>query len=151
MSRILEFQSTDEQTVVARILVELHQAIDANFPNANPSAKQFTKTVITNQGESTRIDNMPPASPEKNPTAPKQAEVVKAAKEASGIHSMTPRTNHRVNPVQASIKTEEIKALMGESKVSHYIRIALLTLLVLGVITFIVLNVLGPQAIIEAN
>lgn len=58
MSRILEFQPTDEQTIVARVLLDLHQAIDSSFPNASESSRQFTKTVLS-EIESTQADQRP--------------------------------------------------------------------------------------------
>lgn len=60
MSRILEFQHADEQTVAARVLLELHQAIDLHFPQAKGSSRQFSKTVLATQAETaTAIDNQP--------------------------------------------------------------------------------------------
>lgn len=60
MSRILEFQHADEQTVVARVLLELHQAIDLHFPEAKGSSRQFSKTLLATQADgSTAVDNQP--------------------------------------------------------------------------------------------
>ena len=59
MSRILEFQPADEQTVVARVLLELHQAIDSHFPDAKGTSRQFTKTILSSGAESTAVDNRP--------------------------------------------------------------------------------------------
>jgi hypothetical protein len=60
MSRILEYQHADEQTVVARILLEVHQAIDEHFPNVEAGSRQFTKTLLTNNvSENTAIDQQP--------------------------------------------------------------------------------------------
>ena len=61
MSRILEFQPADEQTVVARVLLELHQAIDTHFPDVKGSSRQFTKTVLSSRGEATAVDQRPDA------------------------------------------------------------------------------------------
>jgi hypothetical protein len=61
MSRILEHQHADEQTVVSRVLVELHQAIDRNFPHTQSRNRQYAKTVFTGVGESTAIDQRPTA------------------------------------------------------------------------------------------
>lgn len=47
MSRILEYQRSDQATVVSRILLELHRTIDKEFPTINAGSKQFTKTVLT--------------------------------------------------------------------------------------------------------
>jgi hypothetical protein len=62
LSRILELQTTDEQTIVARVLLELHQAIDVNFPNAGGTSRQFSKTVLSTHADSTAIDNQPGAA-----------------------------------------------------------------------------------------
>ena len=59
MSRILEFQPSDEQTIVARVLLELHQEIDIHFPDTKGSSRQFTKTVLSSNSESTAIDQQP--------------------------------------------------------------------------------------------
>ncbi|MCX6124837.1 MAG: hypothetical protein NTV34_08830 [Proteobacteria bacterium] len=59
MSRILEFHPSDEQTIVARVLLELHQEIDLHFPDTKGSSRQFTKTVLSSNSESTAIDQQP--------------------------------------------------------------------------------------------
>jgi hypothetical protein len=58
MSRILEFQPSEEQVIVSRVLLELHRAIDSNFPEAKGSSRQFTKTVLSSDSENTAI-NLP--------------------------------------------------------------------------------------------
>lgn len=53
MNRILEFSPSQEEAVVARILVLVHQAVDTHFPAAAQATRQFTKTVFSGEGEST--------------------------------------------------------------------------------------------------
>ena len=53
MNRILEFSPSQEEAVVARILVLVHQAVDTHFPAAEQATRQFTKTVFSGEGEST--------------------------------------------------------------------------------------------------
>lgn len=53
MNRILEFSPSQEEAVVARILVLVHQAVDEHFPSAEQATRQFTKTVFSGEGERT--------------------------------------------------------------------------------------------------
>ncbi|MBF0440600.1 MAG: hypothetical protein HQK54_01725 [Oligoflexales bacterium] len=46
MSRILEYQPVEEEVIVSRILVQIHQKVDMEFPNAAPASKRFAKTII---------------------------------------------------------------------------------------------------------
>ncbi len=137
MSRILEFQPTDEQTVIARVLVELHQAIDVHFPGAAPSARQFTKTVLTHQGgESTRVDNSPAnsAGSERQDRPAKADELIQGA--APSDFSMTPKTGLSAKKVDTPLATEELRRMMGETTMSRRMRKVLIGSLVAGVIVF---------------
>jgi hypothetical protein len=140
MSRILEFQPTDEHTVVSRVLVELHQAIDVQFPGATPSARQFTKTVLTNQGgESTRIDNVPPgntSSDRPEPLPQKKAEAAADTQMLSDL-SITPKTGKAVPRTDTPLATEELRRLMGETTFSRRFGKLLIVSLVAGVIVFV--------------
>lgn len=141
MTRILEFQPTDEHTVVARVLVELHQAIDLHFPGATPSARQFTKTVLTNHaGESTRIDNaIPPPTPaeafEGMPAPARENSSSDAAR--SSQFSMTPKTGVGARKTQAPLATDELQQLMGETSLSRRLRKVLVGTLVAGIVMFV--------------
>jgi hypothetical protein len=53
MNRILEFTPSQEEAVVSRILVLVHQAVDDHFPTAGHANRQFTKTVFSAEGEPT--------------------------------------------------------------------------------------------------
>jgi hypothetical protein len=142
LSRILEFQPMDEQTVVSRVLIELHQAIDLHFPDANPGGRQFTKTVLTNQSDSTRVDNAPakPASvprsqnPKLQVSPPKGAALQGSfADMAHQELSLTPKTGIRNAFNQELLKTADVRQLIGESRGSQILRFALLILLLIGI------------------
>jgi len=53
MNRILEFSPSQEEAVVSRILVLVHQAVDEYLPSAEKAGRQFTKTVFSGEGERT--------------------------------------------------------------------------------------------------
>ncbi len=144
MSRILEFQPTDEQTIVARVLVELHQAIDVSFPNVKPSAKQFSRTVLTNQGESTRVDNKPQVSDERVIT-PLNEDAASEQDEPGQYISMTPRTNAKNRVKDQFLHTAQLKTIIGESYASRLVRKILVILLLLGLGAFAWLVLIGPQ------
>lgn len=149
MSRILEFQPTDEQTVIARVLVELHQAIDVNFPGANPSARQFSKTVLTHQNDSTRVDNTPSVKPEpKSGQGQKNDEM---NRQDNAAVSMTPKSTHNSTKAIPTMHTAEMRALLGESPFSRGMKTALLTLLVLGIAVLVWLVFLRPESINDFN
>ena len=60
MNRILEFSPSQEEAVVSRILVLVHQAMDEHLPSAGQATRQFTKTVFSEQGgESTSPLRLP--------------------------------------------------------------------------------------------
>lgn len=59
MNRILEFTPSQEEAVVARVLVLVHQAVDEHFPAIAQANRQFTKTVFSGEGESTSIVRQP--------------------------------------------------------------------------------------------
>jgi hypothetical protein len=144
MSRILEFQPTDEQTIVARVLVELHQAIDVSFPNVKPSAKQFSRTVLTNQGESTRVDNKPQVSDERIIT-PLNEDGTPELSDGGQYISMTPRTDAKNRVKDQLLHTAQLKTIIGESYTSRLIRKLLIILLLLGLGAFAWLVLIGPQ------
>jgi hypothetical protein len=143
MSRILEFQPTDEQTIVARVLVELHQAIDVSFPNAKPSARQFSRTVLTNQGESTRIDNMPQSSEERSATTGN--EVGQTSPRSQDKISMTPRTGVNTPDYDSPLQTGQLRSLLGESHTQRILQKALVVLLLIGILVFVWLAFVGPE------
>lgn len=134
MGRIIEFQPSDEQTVVARVLLELHQAIDANFPDANQTNRQFARTVLTNQNESTRIDGIPNAG---SGRSNKQTKEPVAAQPPQSLISMTPKSG--VRKAHTMFGTDDIKTIMGQSKASLGVTQFLWGSLVAGALVFLYL------------
>lgn len=144
MSRILEFQPTDEQTIVARVLVELHQAIDVSFPNVKPSAKQFSRTILTNQGESTRVDNKPQVSDERI-IGPLNEDTTLEQDDGGQYVSMTPRTDAKNRVKDQPLHTAQLKTIIGESYGSRLLGRVLIILLLLGLVAFAWIVLIGPQ------
>ncbi|MBC7661749.1 MAG: hypothetical protein H7249_18805 [Chitinophagaceae bacterium] len=53
MHRSLDFTPVDDEVIVSRILMQVHQAIDEAFPNAQPASARFAKTAFTGYDEPT--------------------------------------------------------------------------------------------------
>ena len=53
MNRILEFTPSQEEVLVARVLVLVHQALDEYLPQARQTDRQFIKTVFREDSERT--------------------------------------------------------------------------------------------------
>ena len=53
MHRSLDFTPVDDEVIVSRILMQLHQAIDESFPNAQPPSSRFARTAFTGYDEPT--------------------------------------------------------------------------------------------------
>ena len=58
MNRLLEYSPATEEAVVSRILVQIHKAVDEHFPSARQANRQFTKTVFSEDTESTALNRM---------------------------------------------------------------------------------------------
>ncbi|MGE0171600.1 MAG: hypothetical protein AB7T49_02395 [Oligoflexales bacterium] len=56
MRELLEFHPESEDTVVSRILIAVHEAIDREFPKANPPPSRFAKTVFSGNDEPTALN-----------------------------------------------------------------------------------------------
>ncbi len=78
MTKILEFTPSQEDAITARVLVMVHRAVDQHFPNTTQPSRQFTKTVFSDDQETTAIrsiaapadpDNVPPPPPAPPPPA----------------------------------------------------------------------------------
>lgn len=50
MTRILDLIPTSEETLVSRVLLLVHRAVDENFPRAEKPNRQFSKTVFSEDG-----------------------------------------------------------------------------------------------------
>ena len=135
MSRILEFQHADEQTVVARVLLELHQAIDLHFPQAKGTSRQFSKTLLATQADSsTAIDNQPAIAAAKAggvavaavaPTIPAKP-AAKAPKANTGFGIEFSKQGSMVGGLSAT--------MMQESRWSRWLTRVLLLSLFLGTV-----------------
>jgi hypothetical protein len=53
MNRIFEFIPSPEEAVVSRTLMLVHQAMDQHLPSASKANRQFTKTILSDDGERT--------------------------------------------------------------------------------------------------
>ena len=93
-NRFLDFTPSQEEAVVSRILVLVHQAIDENFPVVEKADRQFTKTIFTNEGETSELSAAPgPTFGEIEATSPLgvPANVELAGSESADISGATPR------------------------------------------------------------
>lgn len=59
MHRSLDFTPVEDEVIVSRILMHLHQAIDDAFPNAEPASSRFAKTAFTGYDEPTLTQGAP--------------------------------------------------------------------------------------------
>lgn len=57
--RILDFTHVEDEVIVSRILMSLHQTIDEVFPNAQPASHRFAKTAFTGFDEPTLTQGLP--------------------------------------------------------------------------------------------
>jgi hypothetical protein len=57
--RSLDFTPVDDEVIVSRILMALHQTIDEVFPHAQPASSRFAKTAFTGYDEPTLTQSMP--------------------------------------------------------------------------------------------
>ncbi len=129
MSRILELQPTDEQTIVARVLLELHQAIDAHFPNVNASARQFTKTVLSHQSDQPAAEKQANASS----TAFNPNQVSKTQPKSSLSHSQSSNLEFS----KPGMQMESMRATaMEEAPWSRWLTKLLVVSLIAGAILF---------------
>ena len=49
MSRLLDFNPTEEDIVISRVLVSVHKAIDKKFPHASPAPSRFAKLTLEDE------------------------------------------------------------------------------------------------------
>ena len=93
MSRILDFTPSQEEAVVARVLVLVHQAMDEHLPYAGQANRQFTKTIFSGSDE--RTSGTIPAAPDFDDVAAQSAFGSKEATSPDGqpgtISSDTPQ------------------------------------------------------------
>lgn len=57
MSKLFDYNIEPKDDIITRILLNVHLAIDENFPNAEAAPKRFSQTVFNkDQGEDTQIN-----------------------------------------------------------------------------------------------
>ncbi len=57
--RVFDFTPAEQEVVVSRVLVHLHQAIDDAFPHARPASQRFAKTAFVGYDEPTLTQLVP--------------------------------------------------------------------------------------------
>ena len=70
MTKILEFTPSQEDAVTARILVMVHRAVDQHFPHTTQPSRQFTKTVFSDDQETTAIRSISSTPEPETPLTP---------------------------------------------------------------------------------
>ena len=85
MKRILEFSPTDQDVIVSRSLVMVHQTIDSHFPGAKPASQRFAKTAF---GEEPTLTKGAPISSDRSPSFTPQpdCEIARTAKDSTSEH-----------------------------------------------------------------
>lgn len=151
MSRILEICASQEEAIVSRVLLLVHQAIDEKFPNLQNSSRQFTKTVFSDDGESTAQHmlpaealtedrpNIPPppgegrgrrkALPVDSPEVKSERKSAESSAEYSGLSSSNLSNSTRLGT--------EIESLKPESPLSDWSTRITLALLIAGIILLV--------------
>ena len=59
MYRVFDFQPAEQEVVVSRVLVLVHQAVDDTFPHAKPASARFAKTAFIGFDEPTLTQLLP--------------------------------------------------------------------------------------------
>ena len=151
MSKILEITASQEEAVVSRVLLLVHQVIDEKFPNLQNSSRQFTKTVFSEEGESTAqhfvpndlpsenvAPNIPPPpakgrktdrEPPKQVTAPKAAPITKKPEAKSSPGQFDPE-----NLSNSTRLGTEMESLKPESPLSDWTTRITVALLIAGLV-----------------
>lgn len=90
MKRILEFTPTEQDVIVSRSLVMVHQTIDDEFPEAKPASQRFAKTAF---GDEPTLTKSAPITGERantySFTKPDETELEQAGVQSEhfGLHS----------------------------------------------------------------
>ena len=90
MHRVFDFSPADPDVIVSRILVQVHQAVDDNFPHARPASQRFAKTAFVGSDEPTLTQLIPSETLREAMQAEDAAEY-KAAK-ARGREALEPQS-----------------------------------------------------------
>jgi hypothetical protein len=57
--RVFDFAPAEQEVIVSRILVQVHQAVDEAFPHARPASQRFAKTAFVGYDEPTLTQLVP--------------------------------------------------------------------------------------------
>ena len=150
MSKILEITASQEEAVVSRVLLLVHQVIDEKFPALQNSSRQFTKTVFSEEGESTAqhfvpsealsdsdaptIPPPPASSRRSDKSSPQQVTAPRAAPVTKKSES---RSHGNFDPDNLSNSTRlgtEMESLKPESPLSDWTTRITVALLIAGLV-----------------
>jgi len=148
MSKILEITASQEEAVVSRVLLLVHQVIDEKFPTLQNSSRQFTKTVFSEDGENTAQQPVPSEAlavsetpgippppgqnrrserPQQQVTAPKAAPITRNAE--------TKSTGSDLKNLSSSTRLgTELESLKPESPLSDWTTRITVALLISGLV-----------------
>jgi hypothetical protein len=150
MSKILEITASQEEAVVSRVLLLVHQVIDEKFPNLQNSSRQFTKTVFSEEGESTAQHFIPTDLPSENaapniPPPPAKGrkddraapQQITSPKAAQITKKQEAKSSGQFNPENLSNSTRlgtEMESLKPESPLSDWTTRITVALLIAGLV-----------------
>lgn len=98
MNRIYELIPSPEESVIPRILLLVHQAVDENFPAAEQAGRQFSKTVFSDElVEQTAGDRSSPSEEGVANPSPPNSGYAKASTIAGSVELST-KTPQSVAP-----------------------------------------------------
>jgi hypothetical protein len=151
MSKILEITASQEEAVVSRVLLLVHQVIDEKFPNLENSSRQFTKTVFSEEGESTaqhlvptdvasdkEPPNIPPPPEQSRKTDNYRPQQITPPPSAAAVNKKSDTSPSRnFDPENLSNSTRlgtEMESLKPESPLSDWTTRITVALLIAGLV-----------------
>ena len=160
MNRILEYSPAPEETIVSRILVMVHKAVDEHFPEAQKANRQFTKTVFSSEDYESTALNKAPASPEDppgdqfaddTPTATFEANEetgeVPAADDQPSESEEPRQHNSALNPMKDMAESEPASRIGtledGEKEGPDYISAVLVAAIIVGLVVLATIMYVG--------
>lgn len=101
MTRLLDFHQSEESVLVSRVLLQVHKAIDHNFPNTRQPSRKFAKTLFSETDEPTHNKALPntdirPSQPHAIPPPPVTPSMLKAS-----TKPLPPETHTQGAPAKA--------------------------------------------------
>jgi hypothetical protein len=144
LNRIYELTPSPEESVIPRILLLVHQAVDENFPTAEKAGRQFSKTVFSDElTEQTAGDRSAPPDDGFNLPPPPVLGVGKASPSSAGgdrlaktktvspvipppppakvgeVRDTIPPSPAQAKPSSPLESWDEVKALEGSAPIPH--------------------------------